>query len=707
MAAEDVEVWNGFSEWLSSLRIEVSKEVGEITVELRNLPTLPLLAQLSLAVHGGDPDDYSEAKTEYHSVGMEWATAVVLTLQEPRPIEEEGFAESLPVMAEIPRRLRALFSSVLMLVQVPRRQPTSPEGETLARLGAYSRSYHTVVRSPAYDFQERQLLDRLFRPFAESLRTLQGFTAQEALEFASRLPLLINDRLQELRREAREYAHRVAPENELSEDERLDASSWWGNLHLDLIFNFEPADICGDEAAAAAFLDAFSLGFGQSIAPRPADPNPVTRAPLVRLEGGRFFCHMAGLLLWAFRARFETVLKTDQGSWTKYERHRANLLEQLTEENLQKAMPAAKLERNLTFVDSEDRAGELDLLCTIDRTLILCESKAGTISPSARYGARLRRALKANLGVAHGQGLRAHRHIREGSAVFRRKDASELTIREEDYERLFIVLVTLDDISAFATNLSYLTAVGLFNEDPQPWATSVLDLETIADLCDLNVILPHFLVRRTALHRHGDKLHASDELDWFMHYLRQGLYFDDDLHEIDGLHLSSHTGTLDDYYLFQQGVRTKPAHKPTINLERDFRLLIEEVEKQRVPGWLEIALKLIDYGSPTRRLILRNIRDLRRKSKRAGRVLAAKGNSALMLYSLPGDADRLFGFMDRYAKAHIVSGNYSSAGVIGVSSLYPNLAPQFLFIQRSAPHMPTVSQAERTLSFYSGEFRQV
>jgi len=89
----------------------------------------------------------------------------------------------------------------------------------------------------------------------------------------------------------------------------------------------------------------------------------------------------------------------------------------------------------------------------------------------------------------------------------------------------------------------------------------VADFETITDLVDLNVLLPDYIMRRARLAK-WEKFTAIEEMDWFMHYFTEGLWFADDLSQVGPTNLLSFTQPLDDYYMYVYGPRTKPAARP-------------------------------------------------------------------------------------------------------------------------------------------------
>jgi hypothetical protein len=92
------------------------------------------------------------------------------------------------------------------------------------------------------------------------------------------------------------------------------------------------------------------------------------------------------------------------------------------------------------------------------------------------------------------------------------------------------------------------------------------ELDLVARTIEWPVQFVHFLRRRSRLNELG-YLVASDELDWWMHYLLIGLYFEEDENR-GRTRLLSHTDPLDAWVLFDQGMRQVPAPKPAMQLDK-------------------------------------------------------------------------------------------------------------------------------------------
>ncbi len=110
----------------------------------------------------------------------------------------------------------------------------------------------------------------------------------------------------------------------------------------------------------------------------------------------------------------------------------------------------------------------------------------------------------------------------------------------------------------------------------------------------------HYLCRRLRLNE-IKRISAADELDWFGHYISEGLYFEKfEQSSFDFFRLQAYTTEFDDYYLYETGQRETPAPKPVQPMPERLRETIRELETVHAPGYSEVVCKLLALDSETR-----------------------------------------------------------------------------------------------------------
>jgi hypothetical protein len=179
------------------------------------------------------------------------------------------------------------------------------------------------------------------------------------------------------------------------------------------------------------------------------------------------------------------------------------------------------------------------------------------------------------------------------------------------------VVVTLDDLSSVAPVLWELESSRVLPDGVTlPWVVTLHELEQVCDTVEWPVQLIHFLRRRSRLNRLGG-LVATDELDWWMHYLQVGLYFEDD-QAVGRRRLTSMTDDLDAWNLWAHGHRETEAPKPRMNLDARTRRFLDTICAERPAGWVPAACALLEVSGSARVNLWKECERLRRRAEKRG-----------------------------------------------------------------------------------------
>jgi hypothetical protein len=421
-------------------------------------------------------------------------------------------------------------------------------------------------------------------------------------------------------------------------------------LHADAICAFTPPQL--SEYAKVplerteAFLRAFSLEFGSvsSSFSEPTQTHPLRARPLIHHQG-RYLCPAPMLLDWAIQPRFEEAL-TEAGikPWERYQRSRHDYLLDATLGLLQRMMPSAEITQKLLYDVGGVRGqeAELDAFAKLDSTAFLIEAKGMPMSDAALRGApdSLRRDLRRIVGDSHAQAVRAKMEFLRlkdlgATARLRRSGKSDVIVEPNDIDDTILLSVTLAPLGHLTAQMPAESDAGIFQRNEYSWVVNLYDLMVIADLIDLPAMFPHYVTRRVHTARLG-LLEASDELDLFMYYLKEGLYLDDLAADRDRgvgpntVRLLSYTGPLDSYYLFAGGQRETAAPKPAQAVPPDLKALLERLAASKTRGWLEASLAILDLDAEGRRELaegMERARRLARAEARASNVsIAGRGD---------------------------------------------------------------------------------
>lgn len=609
----------------SDLEKEVERRRKEIGERMDAFDAVQLLGQLSMAESFIDPDTYSESEHPGSAYVVEMVTAELL-----RRSNRSGSKADTAIDANVLDPIRELAAEATLLESF-RRQGNAgywkgPEGAARGRTAAR----HLYLRNPGWWWQEHETLRGLFGEddLAKRLREQLGFDCEAAIAISETIPGFVRRRVVEGMEAARGSPEEFAPghpaydwaevvfdgkwKSDLTTSARVMPLLWAMNSAGDscLLTAAEVAAEAGVEVGAAtAYLDRFSLEFGQEEESWFVLAEAVRERPYVRVGDASYLPTVPGSDLWALRPAFEAELK--EGS--RYLKHRGRWLEQRASEILTPALEPDEIHESVHFGDGGSaESGEIDVLMRCGETAMVVEAKSATLRPGAKRGGEaLLKHLRQNLTKAAAQGEGAKKAL-VNSAALRSADGEPIILGAPIREVQAIV-VTLDDLSSVAPVLWELQGTKSMPEGvTAPWVVTVHELEQVAATTRWPVQMIHFLRRRSRLNEIGGKL-ASDELDWWMHYLNFGLYFDEEKEKL--IRFTSLTDPLDQWFLFEQGVRSKPAPKPEMNVPKGTEDFLDLLCSERPDAWVRVACALLDVGGKAQAEYWKAIKKLRKRAR--------------------------------------------------------------------------------------------
>jgi hypothetical protein len=615
---------------------DLEREIAERRKALREIldphDAVNLLGQLCMAESFIDPDTYSESEHPGSAYVIEVVAAELL-----RRDDRGGLRDASAIDANVLGPIRDLAAEATILESF-RRQVTAgfwdgPEGAARGRAAAH----HLYLRNPGWWWQEHETLRGLFGEarFAARLREQLGFDCESAIAISDAVPGLIRDRMMSRMESARDDPGEFGPGNPAFDwaesvfDDKWKSDPTNAARFIPIVWAMNTlGEACllssKDVAAAAgvsgefsaAYLERMSLTFGQGAGDWFALAEELRWRPYIRVTDEAYFLTSPGADLWALRPAFEGALKDGAG----YGKHRGRWLERRAAEILGPMLEPDETHHSVRFHDAE-RQGEIDVLMRCGSTAVVVEAKSATLRPGARRGGEaLISHLRKNLTKAAKQGEQAKEVLLEAEPLTG-SSGQEVKLAERVTEVQTIV-VTLDDLSAVAPVLWELEGTRTMPEGvTAPWVVNLNELMQVAATTQWPVQLIHFLRRRSRLNELG-RFVASDELDWWMHYLNFGLYFEKETGE-ERIRYTSLTDPLDEWMLYEQGVRTEPAPRPEMKIPEGSKRFLDLLCSERPPGWVQAGCALLDADSDSQRELwkgMKKLRKLARKRKRVQRV---------------------------------------------------------------------------------------
>jgi len=580
------------------------------------------------------PDEYVESEDVGAAYVVETVAAVLV-----RRLSRDGEQRVTPFIdARVLKPSRELVHEVIALEGLGRGQRVdATSGGALGAARRRAAIQHLMLRGPGWPYQENEVLTDLFgrHDLAQRLREVLGFDATDAVacvEAVARLvPLHIGQLMDDARGtrlpEALTWASEVVSVREGAGPPAvrdIALASLWALTHLGDALCFTVDELSGAAAVpadvAAAVVAALAIPFGQTEADVFKVAEAIRARPYLDIGDGAYFPTVPGNDTWALRALFEAALAGEA-----YSRHRGRWLERKTGERLAAALSPDELHFGVRLVraGSGERLGEVDALLRYGDTAIVVEAKGAAQRLSARRGGEaLIDHLETTVKKASEQAALAQGALRGEAAIeLTLSTGAPLTLGEQVRE-VHAIVVTLDDLSAVAPVLWELAGTTLLpTEVTIPWVVTWYQLDHVCDLLQWPAQLVHFLRRRSRMNDIG-RLHAVDELDWFMLYLNQGLYFEEDEHLRGNQQVRylSQTDELDAWVLWNRGIRTTPAPKPRQGLDAETERLLDYLTEVRPPGWIPAGCTVLEISGDAREQLHAQVNEARQRVATRGSV---------------------------------------------------------------------------------------
>lgn len=268
---------------------------------------------------------------------------------------------------------------------------------------------------------------------------------------------------------------------------------------------------------------------------------------------------------------------------------------------------------------------EMDALLVAEDVAICIEVKGAGLRQESRGGNAVKLAsdLAKTVGEAATQAARARSLIEMNHGLH--TDSGWLDL--EQVREVHSVVVTLEDLGPAGIALDAMVRAGVVKTDRVPWIVSLHDLAVIARVIEHPAELLLYLRRRTSP-TFAQVFHAVDELDLFMMFLSDGLFLEEDPDKVAAAnpaappvtsaqrkrHLSSlvpktvatHTDPLDQWIYASEHSdepRADRYPKPRFKAEVVVGQLVDDMTREREPGWLRAGADLLAFSGDTQKRI--------------------------------------------------------------------------------------------------------
>ncbi len=487
------------------------------------------------------------------------------------------------------------------------------------------------VRGDGYWSHLKQTISDLLKPHDPKLKEVLGFTTQDYLGFMERTEDELNRRL------LAEVVTHLDPFMSLytpwlrggDSGKDLDEEGWRqyvANHENEVAEAKAKFDAFGSPEAFAfhpqsepetLILNALSCDIGTNTLFHgakvehkfwPLTPSATDSHPIVHHEGTFYGFNLSKLSREAHTLIGDLLRAADPNYWkTAFLKQRDNYLERETAKLIQEALPSALVLESVFYPVGEGQTAEADIVVICDDALIIIECKAARVDPATKRGADKR--VEANLkDTVAGAFKQAERFVEELAArksmELLPKHGSKTSITALSFERVFSMNVTLDLMSSATTSLWKLCDAGLISNIERCWSVSLNDLRVIVHILDQPALFLHYLVRRLDLNVLRNVV-ARDELDYLMHYVKQGLFFREANAPASNerVILAGYTDELDQYYRKIEGISNKGT-KPIIPIGGRTKKMLTRLQTTKPLHWVSGCIELLEFDTPAREELL-------------------------------------------------------------------------------------------------------
>ena len=437
-----------------------------------------------------------------------------------------------------------------------------------------------------------KVLHELFKKFIDENQEISNLTPEEILQKFHTLP-----NVQENQQHFKEFFDRIPFEVTLN-----------SVISKDLI-NLLSIEI-GENRKFFSFTKAFGWPTNESI---------IYTKPLLK-HNGKIYSFLPQLLFRNLEYILEEWIKQKAKKYfdRSYQKKRADYLEEMALKYFAKLLPNANIYNKVYYkmdVDGKKESFETDGIILYDKKLFILEMKAGRLSLPARRGGikRIKRDVGELINSAYSQALRTKKYIEiTDKPCFEYEDTSVALIIQDKYkiENIFLINVTLEYLGELSTCLNSLKHLKFIEGQEWIWSVFINDLRVISEILDSPSEFLLFLKRRLRVNDFP-QYKVTDELDFLMLYLKEGLYLEEAHKNKDTSFLfHGYTEPLDRYFDFLAG-RVSSGEKPVFKTHPEFKELIKNIELLGKEGFSEVTTTLLDLDVESHKKIIKNLHQIK------------------------------------------------------------------------------------------------
>ncbi len=404
------------------------------------------------------------------------------------------------------------------------------------------------TNSLTYEEQDIDRIRNWFTPFNKYIQEQTGITVDELIRIFTFIRDNLQKRFDEIQvlhfkmfEEREQFLHYMKKKKVSFEQARkelhLPYTIKWGE-ELQLVHHIKVEDLKDEfgEEVTKSFVKLFSMIREERNFFYYTEPNPFESSPIWRKSDELLFVPIYKQIIHAIQLQLTSLLE-DSEHKARFYKNRDNKSEDKTLEIFKKLFKDSATYYTSVF-ENDKSQNEHDILIKYKETLFIVEVKASKVKapfrdPDKAYN-RIKRDFKSDGGIQKGydQGLNLKNLILQNqeTVLYDSKGNELVKIEKENINKIFIIVVTAEDLGILSTNLSYLLEKP--EEEPYAWACNLYDLETALDgIIYKQGTISTFIQYLQEREEYHENLVASDELEILGYFLENGslnsLYVDE------------------------------------------------------------------------------------------------------------------------------------------------------------------------------------
>jgi len=481
----------------SALYSNMMRATEELKSIVSSLSTRTLVSRCAAYITFDERKKTSQVQLSSPFKEIYFLLEIMLATEEPSPEAEVELTEGTW------QRLASLLEEViqqygLMYWDAPDTQPDAIEDWeriTSVAMPVFLDYHNTPTLASAQQLREKAI--GLLAPFDDAIEEGHGLTASQAVAAVDTLQAVLQENLDSLVATTGDMlalqkhacrppfdVKRIQEEAKSPENVAL-ATKYFRLLNDAFVVRRDQIAAAFDSEVANAFWKLFSSRRQEVADPKLyfTDFYRSEKAPLFEIEDGVACCPSINAVYAAVLDRLTCSMLSNGERVEAFLRHRGRYLEEQTADALARVIgPGATVWPGL--YETRDLHHEHDLVVVVGRTVLVVECKSTPLREplrdQGRAFPRLKRDFEKTIQEGSDQAWRIRTalfHERREFPLFDKTRDLVLTLRPDDVDEVFEIVVTADRYGALATDLTMLLERS--ENHPSPWAVNLWDLDEL------------------------------------------------------------------------------------------------------------------------------------------------------------------------------------------------------------------------------------